>query len=954
MVLFFSMKNSLIKGNHADGLFSDSVFDKPINDIIVSEDKFYLSDILTEEHYDDLFSRKNRGKIFVLNKNRCGNGGTTGFMDYARKHNKGLIVSVPNRSIVFSKERENKDLCCVVGGVKDYDLNRNIKICTWDKTESVEKQPQYGFGFIDVNDLENWNTEFWSGSLLLIDEYHKLVEDNSYRDEVCGKITNSIINTDACVVLMSATPNDEYIEFLKQYKEVVIINIKYDDTGEHLDHHVIGWYDRPKDVELYNILNHLWENIRLKAEDTKRKNSDRWYLDWKAENGELGQMVVFFSSVDAITSFVENLPDELEDKVEVLCSNKHKAVVPHYSECFNPNKSLHFLTSAYFTGMDINTHIDLVVIVGSNSAVSLAYSGREVKQMLGRFRKGYECVYVFTDGKKMDENGYLDAVKKSDKYEFRIHDVADENKRKMTYIKDYMEYLYYSCEVKRREGWVDSKSFIDMMKIYPEYSINTHKLPAVRSYKKKRDIAFKKYKEKRLKGIKAKHRLAAKCEYYIEKKGLVKFANAGRNEIERFYTLNTAVGEVDMNSLTKEYKYDLLLGDRCYQGSYLMGVLDYLGDAPKDDEGKLDYSQLEVRMRNVFGCLTVYSSGDKSHPSSCWFLCILPKYTPNRRNRGNSYYIEPARKIYDIAYDSIRVSRNTAAFKQTTKTMTERLMDVNLRSLLDTKSDNEIEFFSKLLKDPSFLPNLKKDPKLKFMFENHGMFHDGKHKRQTMISEFYDDTGKKGHPFKPEEMQKIDCLIVDIDDSISYNEFKEIYSDIEWIAYPTISNSNADNWTKFKAIIPLAQTLEIPNGNLKLLKTLRQLACPYEDRCHQLPSYMNQEQWEMRRHNVGLLYDIGQDIVVYLDSHIKNLKTCCGKFKKPKGIGKIERSEWWSMDKAIEYYHENDKDGERHWMTFVIKNNLSEEDCVEFERWLSANHPEVLRKHWKTHRRIVA
>ena len=132
------------------------------------------------------------------------------------------------------------------------------------------------------------------------------------------------------------------------------------------------------------------------------------------------------------------------------------------------------------------------------------------------------------------------------------------------------------------------------------------------------------------------------------------------------------------------------------------------------------------------------------------------------------------------------------------------------------------------------------------------------------------------------------------------------------------------------------------------------MICKYEDKCHQLPSYINKEQWEMRRHNKGMVINISQHTVDYIDALLKNLKSYRGKFKKPKGTSKIERSEWWSMDKAIEYYHENDKDGERHWMTFVIKNNLSEEDCVEFERWLSANHPEVLRKHWKTHKRIVA
>lgn len=964
---FSKMDSNKLNANHTETVFGKGIFDDPI---IVPEDKFYLSDILTDDHYKELYGRENRGKIFVLNKNRCGNGGTTGFINYARQHNKGLIVSVPNRSIVFSKEKEkgNQDLCCVVGGAKNLDMSRNIKISTWDKTESVESTDQYGFCYIDIDDLENWNTAFWSGSLLLVDEYHKLIEDSSYRDEVCCKITSSIINNEGCVVLMSATPNDEYIEFLKQFKEVVIIDIQYDDKGEHHDGHIISWYDRPKGVETYNILNHLWENIRNRAEETKRRNSENWYKKWREKNGELGQMVVFYSSVDSITNFVENLPDELVEKVEVLCSAKHKDVVPNYSEAFNPNKSLHFLTSAYFTGMDIYTHIKLVVILGGDSSPNMAYSWREVKQMLGRFRVkhdkdghwvsgGYDAVYVITDGKVMDDKGYLDAIHKETTGRFRTCDVSDKNKRGMTYIKDYMEYLYYSCEKNRREGWADSKSFIKMMSVYEEYRINTHKLPEVRSYKKKRDIPFEKYKTKRLLGNQVKHRLAAKSEYYIEKRGLEAFANASRNEIERFYALNTTVGDIDLESLSGEYKYDLLLGDRYYRGSYLMGVLEYLGEAPKDKDGKLDYSMLEVRMREVFGCLTVYASGDKSHPSSCWFLCILPNFTENRRNRGKSLYIRPARSNYEISYNDIQVSRNTADYSQKSSTSTERLLEMKLPSVINGTGrvhhdkehfqKDQKDHMTKLLNNPSLIAEYKSDPRGEVAFDYYKNYH------QSSVSEFYDDTGKKGHPFKKEEMSKIDCLIVDIDGGIRYYDFRDKYSDMEWIAIPTISNTDPDNWTKFRVIYPLAQTLEIPNDTLKVLKTLRSMVCPFEDRNHQMGSYMNQEQWAMKRHNVGQLFDIGQDIVVYLDSHIKNLKTCTGKVKKSKEVGKIVKTEWWSMEEAIAYYEQHDKDNERHPALFIIKNNLSDEDCDRFAEWLRANHPSKMH-HWKSHKRLVS
>ena len=224
-----------------------------------------------------------------------------------------------------------------------------------------------------------------------------------------------------------------------------------------------------------------------------------------------------------------------------------------------------------------------------------------------------------------------------------------------------------------------------------------------------------------------------------------------------------------------------------------------------------------------------------------------------------------------------------------------------------------------------------------------------------MISECYKDTpdSEVKYSHKIEEMDKIDSLIVDIDDSISFNEFKELYSNIEWTAYPTISNYDADNWRKFRVIIPLAQTLLIPNDSMTVVKYLRRMVCKYEDKNHQLGSYVNQEQWEMRRVNEGMVIDISQDTVVYLDALLKNLKTFEGKFKKVKKDGGFELSNYWDMDRAIAYYQEHDKDGERHQATFIIKNRLSEEGCGLFEDWFWHNHPSKMH-HWKSHKRITS
>ena len=58
--------------------FSESLFTDTGKDID-SKGQFYLNKFLSDRYYEKLFEYVNgcRGKIFILNKGRCGNGGTT-------------------------------------------------------------------------------------------------------------------------------------------------------------------------------------------------------------------------------------------------------------------------------------------------------------------------------------------------------------------------------------------------------------------------------------------------------------------------------------------------------------------------------------------------------------------------------------------------------------------------------------------------------------------------------------------------------------------------------------------------------------------------------------------------------------------------------------------------------------------------------------------------------------
>lgn len=913
--------------------------------IKVKGKQFYLTDILTDRHYEKWFNQVkcSKGKIFILNKGRCGNGGTTGFINYARENCKGLIVSVPNRSIVISKEKLD-ECCCVYGGVENIEKDKNIRICTWDKTDEVEGYTQFGIENIGIDDLTN-TPRFWAGSLLVVDEYHKLIDDSNYR-EVCYKIVKTILTTDNNVVLMSATPNYEFIEFLREFrgKEVETYNVQYDDEDMHKKYVALQWFERKKGYRMYDIVSAICDKWREIKKEYEQYPSKVLLVHNK--------VAFFYNSVREISNIVNQMPDTSD--VEVLCakSELHEASVPCYSKGFNPEKQIHFMTSAYFTGMDIDEkiHFGQVVFVGSNSASYLAYSNKTVKQALGRFRGGYGSTAFITDGKVKDKFGYAHMVSMITKLDEKIQrrkKYADDAE----YVQDHMneiiqeniDYLYYTAMVESMDGWDDFGSFKKMMSAYPEYTVMSFTMPAkLKQYPRARDISFKEYKQKRLDGIKVAYKYAAICEKFIEKYGLNAFKRAGRTEIERKVKLDDVVGDIDIETLTAEYKYDLLLGDGFYKGSYLMSVLDYLGE-------KCDYEMLEIKIREEFGAFCIYQKGDISKLRSCLFLCVSPKsYGKSPETGTHSYYKGVSPILGENRKDFIRVSKKVSKRDQKTQAITDCLYSTQLYSMINDGGDKQEEFFTVLLKDPSLITEAKQDTSWKKLFDYYKM-------NQTMISEFYKDTSSRSvkYPHKKDEMEKIDCLIIDIDDSITYNEFAEIYSDYEYTAYPSISNTDQENWRKFRVILPLAQTLSIPNDSLNVLKLLRRMVCKYEDKNHQIGSYINQEQWEMRRDNEGIAIAISQDTVVYLDALLKNLNTYDGKFKKVKKDGGFSTSNYWDIDRAIAYYQEHDKDGERHNATFVIKNRLSEEDCCKFEDWLWANHPSKMH-HWKSHKRLAS
>lgn len=138
------------------------------------------------------------------------------------------------------------------------------------------------------------------------------------------------------------------------------------------------------------------------------------------------------------------------------------------------------------------------------------------------------------------------------------------------------------------------------------------------------------------------------------------------------------------------------------------------------------------------------------------------------------------------------------------------------------------------------------------------------------------------------------------------------------------------------------------------LKMLRSMFCYYEDVNHQLPSYINCEDWAKRRGNSGDLYGIPQEVVDDIMVSIKNSKDLrMMRFDRNqtdqnvKSLNSATKTLLW----AKEYFKSSFElgDGERHKRLFVIKNNLNDTSRDLFQSWLIDNYPSYLT-HWKSHK----
>lgn len=320
----------------------------------------YLSENVTS------FPFANNGEIKFIDKGITGCGGTTLAIESALQEGKKLILALPTVSSVISKKNQFSDSITAVYGNYKLENQENIIVCTYDKLNLIIEKLGKG--------VKNYE--------ILLDEYHTLTRDCSYR-EVCRDIITKLDNFSS-VNLMSATP-DEFIESAVSdlYPTHKLLKVKY-------------IFKRYNLFKLVNALGDTKEVLKKIISDNLSENKRCYYM---------------INDIKLINNLISELNLEKE-KYHVLASisRKYEVNISSIDEINNNLKPINFLTAAGFEGVDILDNEGEIYTLVDLQKDTCIFDWQTIQQMQGRCRGSKEYPTIIYHGGKF-RNDQLQDIK---------------------------------------------------------------------------------------------------------------------------------------------------------------------------------------------------------------------------------------------------------------------------------------------------------------------------------------------------------------------------------------------------------------------------------------------------------------------------------------------------------------------------------------------------------------
>ena len=288
----------------------------------------------------------------LINKGITGCGGTT----VELKAERNSIILCPTRNLVTSKSDE--DYLGITGdtsnkAIKDYiysEIKYKKLIATYDSLSRImEIVPNYSEYF------------------LLVDEYHLLFNDYSFRSDVILFILNNFRKFKDWAFLTATPLKEEFI--LEELKDIPQLTYEWEGaTKVNINIRDTCFIQK----ELLNLLE-LYKDRNLH---------------------------IFLNSVSTIYKITEKLNI---DTYRVVCSENSKTKIKNFAKINSPIKKYNFYTSCSFEGCDIYDPDGYCIIMSdTNISTTILDISTKIRQVCGRLRDSKykdQCTLILNTSK---------------------------------------------------------------------------------------------------------------------------------------------------------------------------------------------------------------------------------------------------------------------------------------------------------------------------------------------------------------------------------------------------------------------------------------------------------------------------------------------------------------------------------------------------------------------------
>lgn len=301
----------------------------------------------------------------ILNKKATGVGGS----QMAILSDKSYIVACPTVELIHNKQSQHENIFGIYSGVT-YEALRDY---VFSSTHSYKIFTTYDSLPKTVTWLRSLGINAYSKCRLLIDEYHKILSDYSYRDKAINSLLKESLKFEHYTFL-SATP----------------INPKFTPTElEELDYYEIEWSnlvkkkpDRIKTNKPFQAAVNIIKQYKLGNYSITKKIGEQELISREA--------YFFVNSVKAIKDIINNA-NLLPSEVKIICADspRNREVLDEFSigHTSDPNKPFTFITSKSFLGVDIYSDSGIAYVVSNlNRKTTLLDISTDLYQISGRIR----------------------------------------------------------------------------------------------------------------------------------------------------------------------------------------------------------------------------------------------------------------------------------------------------------------------------------------------------------------------------------------------------------------------------------------------------------------------------------------------------------------------------------------------------------------------------------------